>query len=68
MDLSETFILFCENAAITIEETVSVQCGTKYKVSRQGEEAYMTLYNNGTVCLKEDAAAHSLLYFKYGQM
>ena len=47
MDLQDTFLLFCENAAITIEDSALVQAGTKFRVSRQGEEAYMTLYNNG---------------------
>ncbi len=47
MSLADTFFLFCENAEIRIENSEAVQYGTKYKVSRSGEEAYMTLYGNG---------------------
>ena len=47
MKLSDTFLLFCENTEIKILESQSVQYGVKYKVSRRGEEAFMTLYDNG---------------------
>ena len=47
MKLSDTFLLFCENTEIMILDSQSVQYGVKYKVSRRGEEAFMTLYDNG---------------------
>ena len=47
MELSDTFLLFCENTEIMILDSQSVQYGVKYKVSRRGEEAFMTLYDNG---------------------
>ncbi len=47
MNLSETFFLFCENTGIKVLESKPVQCGVKYRVSRHGEDAYMTLYDNG---------------------
>lgn len=48
MNLSETFFLFCENTETKILDSQPAQYGVKYKVSRYGEEAYMTLYNNGS--------------------
>lgn len=47
MKLANTFFLFCENTGIKVLESKPVQYGVKYKVSRHGEEAYMTLYDNG---------------------
>lgn len=47
MKLSDTFLLFCENTEIMILDSQSVQYGVEYKVSRRGEEAFMTLYDNG---------------------
>ena len=48
MKLSDTFLLFCENTEIMILDSQPVQYGVKYKVSRRGEEAFMTLYDNGS--------------------
>lgn len=47
MNLKDTFLLFCENTEIKILDSQSVQYGVKYKVSRHGEEAFMTLYDSG---------------------
>ena len=47
MSLSETFLLFCENAEIRVEAVNPVQYGELYRVSRNGEYAYMTIFDNG---------------------
>lgn len=60
MDLQERFCLFCENAEITLLENTEVQHGMKYKVSKTGEEAYMTLYHNGNSLPQGHQGSHLL--------